>query len=99
MPHGLRLPLESVDLLQEVAHLTAGSADASADRSYQAFDTDPRGKHSGLTNRARALVLDDVQPLLSEPSEVLDHPLQHLGCVALPGQHLVDDAHRVARSV
>ena len=46
-----------------------------------------------------SLVLDDVQALFSEPSDAVEHPLHHLGGVALPGLDLADDAHRVAGPV
>lgn len=42
------------------------------------------------------LVLDDVESLLSESSDVVEHPLQALGVMALPGVHLIDHEHRVA---
>ena len=46
-----------------------------------------------------ASILDDVKPLIAEPSDVVEHPPQCVGGVALPGLHLVDHAHRVASSV
>jgi len=43
-----------------------------------------------------ALVLDDVETLLPELREVVQHAFQHLGRVALPALQLGDDAQRVA---
>ena len=63
---------------------TAAIASRPADRAYL---------------RSRVLVLDDVQLLFSEPTDVLKHPLQYLGGVTLPVLHLIDDAHRVSSSV
>jgi Fic family protein len=47
----------------------------------------------------RRLVLDDVQPLLAEPGDVVEHPLQDVGRVAFPVMHLADDPQRVAGPV
>lgn len=43
----------------------------------------------------RALVLDDVEPLLTELREVVQHAFQYFGVVALPALQLGGDAQRV----
>ena len=45
------------------------------------------------------LVLDDVETLLPEICEVVQHAFQHVGGVALPALNLGDDVQRVARPV
>ena len=45
------------------------------------------------------LVLDHVEALLAQAGEVVEHPLQHLGGMALPLLNFVDHAHRVWRAV
>ena len=45
------------------------------------------------------LVLDDVETLLAERCEVVQHAFQYLGGVALSALNLGDDAQRVARPV
>ena len=44
------------------------------------------------------LVLDDVEALLSEPSDVVEHPPQAVRGMALPSVHLIDHEHRVGSS-
>src|SRR4051794_17398344 len=45
------------------------------------------------------LVLDDVQPLLAELRQVVEHPPERLRVVPLPAVHLADDAQRRAGAV
>ena len=55
----------------------------------------------GVTHSSRhdRLVLDDVETLLAELCEVVQHAFQYLGGVALPALNLGDDVQRVARPV
>src|SRR4051794_37448302 len=52
-----------------------------------------------LWKRGLFLVLDDVQPLLPQQRQVIQHPLQNLRVVTLPAVHLADDAKRMAGAV
>jgi len=45
------------------------------------------------------LVLDDVQPLLPQPRQAIQHPLQDLRVVTLPAVHLRDVAPELAGAV
>jgi hypothetical protein len=43
-----------------------------------------------LDDAVVGLVLDDVQPLFAKPRDVVQHPLQNLGRMALPVMDLAD---------
>ena len=60
---------------------------------------DPVGGAADHPDPAAGLVLDDVQPLLPQQRQAIQHPLQDLRVVALPAVHLADDAQRVAGAV
>jgi hypothetical protein len=44
-------------------------------------------------------VLDDVETLSAQSSEVVEHRFEHFGRMGFPIEHFVGDAHRVAGSI
>jgi hypothetical protein len=57
---------------------------------------EPRGS---AVAAAESLVLDDVQPLLPELRQMVQHPPNHVGAVPLPVLDLADDSKRLPGAV